>query len=277
MQHNRSPNHSCDAESTVTKIRQSMLLHARNLLFFNLLLPTACATHSHTIAQHKIEIAPTPGGYLNRLAQEKNLKIFAIIGAPMSGKSTLLRKLQTSGHIVVTESAREIIEEARLQGDDLPWQRLDFQDKVAKRYFEKLESVLSQAVYSPRSRPVFIDRGPLDTLAYFALQHRKVSAYTQKLLQLHPLRCAAIFVLDSIPEHQVCEFNESFHAVPIKNLKPDPARRENSRAEREKNIQAIRAVYKQHNAKLIPIVHTDLIQREKEVLQKVRKLLNTTC
>ena len=247
-------------------------------LFYCCFWLLACtAAHSQAPVQHHNQVNDHTSGYLNRLAQSKNMKIFAITGGPASGKSTLLRKLKASGQIVVEESAREVIQQAYAQGDNTPWLRADFQDRVSKLYFDKLQEVLSRVPARSHPIPVFIDRGPLDTLAYFKLQSRPVSDYVRELLRFHSLSCEAVFLLGLIPDNEVMTFDKNFHASPIPNLRPDGVRRENTYKARYDNVQAIHAVYQEHGIELIPISAIDLLQREHDVLQQAYKRLGTAC
>lgn len=92
-------------------------------------------------------------------------KRFVITGAMGSGKSTVLKLLQSAGLTVIEEPARQVLAEQRSTGDD------GVPEKNPK-YFVQL--LLSRAIYQFKQTQgldtnVIYDRGVPDIIAYFDL------------------------------------------------------------------------------------------------------------
>jgi predicted ATPase len=82
-----------------------------------------------------------------------------ITGGPGSGKTTLLAELASLGHVIVSESAREIIAERRSRGLGPRPSPLEFAREILRRDAEKYRC------HSPACRYVFFDRGVVEALA----------------------------------------------------------------------------------------------------------------
>ena len=86
---------------------------------------------------------------------------FVLTGAPGSGKTAILRRLELDGLDVVEEAATDVIALAQAQGVDEPWQQPDFTDTIAT-----LQRRRQLAADRHRAdRPVFFDRSPVCTYA----------------------------------------------------------------------------------------------------------------
>lgn len=97
--------------------------------------------------------------------KKSNNNFHILSGAPGSGKSTILKRLQQKGYICVNESAREIIHEQRLIDGDGVYDR-------DKKLF--LELMLSRSIYHyiqqyETDKPVIFDRGLPDMIGYAKL------------------------------------------------------------------------------------------------------------
>ena len=85
---------------------------------------------------------------------------YIFTGAPGSGKTAILRKLETLGYLVVEEAATDVIALENAIGRDEPWAEPGFIDKIValQRQRQRRERALA-------GRTVFFDRSPVCTLA----------------------------------------------------------------------------------------------------------------
>jgi predicted ATPase len=99
------------------------------------------------------------------------VKRYVLTGAPGSGKTTVLRALAAQGQAVVDEAATDVNIALLGQGEDKPWTRSDFCDRIVALQRER------QTAPAPPGVPVqFFDRSPLCTLALARFLGRPVSA-----------------------------------------------------------------------------------------------------
>lgn len=99
-----------------------------------------------------------------------------ITGAPSSGKSTIITRLQEMGYDTVEEGARVIIDRELAKGKTLEQVNVDSPDfeEAWVRLQVDLEAKLD------RSKKIIFDRGILDTLAYYRYYGWTVSKQMQK-------------------------------------------------------------------------------------------------
>lgn len=93
----------------------------------------------------------------------KQTNWIVITGAPCSGKTSVIRALETRGYAVVHEVARALIDAALQQGftlEDLKSDESAFEHRILLEK-EKIEAGLSPSAL------VFLDRAIPDSLAYF--------------------------------------------------------------------------------------------------------------
>ena len=85
---------------------------------------------------------------------------YILTGAPGSGKTAVLRLLETDGYPVVEEAATDVIAIGNALGRAEPWHDHDFIDKVIA-----LQRQRQDFVRAPEGATVFFDRSPVCTLA----------------------------------------------------------------------------------------------------------------
>lgn len=96
---------------------------------------------------------------------KKNNNFYVITGGPGVGKTTLLKELRNRCYEVVPEIARELIKEQQAHnGEALPWKDKNLYKEVMfdlsiKSYWE-ISKILCD------EKPIFFDRGFLDTICY---------------------------------------------------------------------------------------------------------------
>ena len=126
--------------------------------------------------------------------QESNMPRYVLTGGPCVGKTTVLKLLDTYGFGVLTETAREIIEEQNAaEGTLVPWIRPgDFQKAVAWRQWKK-------ELFAPVEKPLFLDRGMIDACGYAALEEVPVP----RIINLFGCgRYEKIFLLEELPFYE---------------------------------------------------------------------------
>jgi predicted ATPase len=82
---------------------------------------------------------------------------YILTGAPGSGKTAILRKLETLGYLVVEEAATDVIALENALGRDEPWQEPGFTDKIVALQRQRRERALADR----DGRTVFFDRSPV--------------------------------------------------------------------------------------------------------------------
>ncbi|WP_288437204.1 AAA family ATPase [uncultured Chryseobacterium sp.] len=106
--------------------------------------------------------------------KQDNSILYIMTGGPGGGKTTLLDELSKKGLITVPEEGRKIIkEQIHIGGEGLPWRdkelfaHLMFKESV--KTYRRIRQLLNP-------KPVFFDRGILDTLGYMKLENIPIPA-----------------------------------------------------------------------------------------------------
>jgi len=109
---------------------------------------------------------------------------YIITGGPGVGKTTLIQGLAQQGFAVVREDARRIIQEQVAGGGDaLPWNN---KSRYARLMQEAAVSAYEQVARQSIARPVFFDRGLLDTVCYMKMEQLPVPEGLAALIKAHP-------------------------------------------------------------------------------------------
>jgi predicted ATPase len=86
---------------------------------------------------------------------------YILTGTPGSGKTAILRWLETAGYPVVEEAATDVIALNQALGRDQPWDKPGFIDSVAALQRQRQDRALA----GHEGGTVFFDRSPVCTLA----------------------------------------------------------------------------------------------------------------
>ena len=115
-----------------------------------------------------------------------------ITGAPSSGKTTLLNKLEKAGYRVIHEVARAFIESELARGKTLK------QIRGNARLFENriLKAKITIEAELPKDALIFFDRGIPDSIAYFELAGLDPEEALAKSPSNHYRN---VFLLDPLP------------------------------------------------------------------------------
>ena len=114
----------------------------------------------------------------------------ALTGAPGSGKSSILRELQSKGERTIAEAAQDIITYWLEKGMKEPWKRIYFQDEVLALQLEREEEV------EKLDGRVFIDRGILDGLAYYQFRGNRLTEAMKKAIEDSKGRYKRVFLIE---------------------------------------------------------------------------------
>jgi predicted ATPase len=105
--------------------------------------------------------------------KQENSMLYIITGGPGAGKTTLLDEFNRNGLTVVPEEGRKVIkEQIHSGGEGLPW--LD-KELFAHLMFEESVKKYQKIAQIAHPKPVFFDRGILDTLGYMRLENIPIS------------------------------------------------------------------------------------------------------
>lgn len=88
------------------------------------------------------------------------MKRYVLTGTPGSGKTVLIRYLESLGYNVIEEAATDVIRLAQACGELMPWTKSDFIEKVTQLQIQRRQKIMAET-----SADQFIDRSPLCTLA----------------------------------------------------------------------------------------------------------------
>lgn len=101
---------------------------------------------------------------------KENNNFFVITGGPGVGKTTLLQELKNRDYNTIPEIARELIKEEQAKnGNALPWKDKNlYKEVMFNRSINSFEQVYKTLNISNK-RPIFFDRGFLDTICYAKL------------------------------------------------------------------------------------------------------------
>ncbi len=100
--------------------------------------------------------------------------LFAIIGGPSTGKTSIINALHEEGHIICRETATDISLEEQAKGCLAPWNESGFERKV---FDEKLHREIhaTKLANEQNKSAIFIDRGLLDQLVYLEVLNKQES------------------------------------------------------------------------------------------------------
>ena len=104
--------------------------------------------------------------------------LYAIIGGPSAGKTSIINELKENGQHTIEESATAIIKESLKKGIKTPWEKVGFQSDIFNLKL-KLETKAHDL-----NKDVFVDRGLLDNLVYLDLGGKKNSKEYYKIPQI---------------------------------------------------------------------------------------------
>jgi predicted ATPase len=88
---------------------------------------------------------------------------YILTGTPGSGKTAILRMLETVGYLVIEEAATDVIALGQALGGDEPWAEPGFIDRVVALQRRRQDRALADG--NALADGIFFDRSPVCTLA----------------------------------------------------------------------------------------------------------------
>jgi len=98
--------------------------------------------------------------------------LYAIVGGPGVGKTSIIEELEKKNEVVIREVATDYIAEQLAKGVEKPWFKENFQRNILVRHLAREACAISEACQEGRSH-VFADRGILDNYVYMILRGRE--------------------------------------------------------------------------------------------------------
>lgn len=175
------------------------------------------------------------------------MKKYVLTGGPCSGKTSILEELERRNYFVIHESAKEIIKKRKEKEltyrDHLIRQELIFQRQL------NLERIYDKKYRSNDS--LFVDRGLIDTLAYFSYFDLKIPGV---LLGFNLKdRYRKIFFLNRLP------------------FKKEEFRLEDSEEEAQKIHKIILKTYSDYGYEVIPVQVMNVEKRTDFILEEIAR------
>lgn len=104
--------------------------------------------------------------------------LYALIGGPSFGKTSILEQLEKLGHVTCKEAATDLILDALSQGNSNPFDDPNFEIQIFEEKMNREHRGICRAIEQNRSC-VFVDRGLHDNLVYLAIFGRGDSSEYQ--------------------------------------------------------------------------------------------------
>jgi predicted ATPase len=175
--------------------------------------------------------------YFDKIFNEKylsNIMKIVITGGPCCGKSTIIGALKDKGYNVLSETAREVINDLNLTGNMTRDDSISIQREIWSRQIKKEKAIDNS------SELYFLDRGAVDTHGYYMHLTEKVP--------------------EDITTVPVERYNVVFVLEPIQFVKDD-VRRENDAEASELHKRIVEA----YKAQMYTIVNVPLISIEERL------------
>ncbi len=119
------------------------------------------------------------------------VKFYVITGGPCSGKTSLIKYLESKGFPVVHESARWLVENGILKAED--FKSKDKRDEIQRKIFMKQLEAEERASSYPIA---FLDRSLIDGIAYYWVVNLEPPDYMLKIISKK--KYEKVFVLEML-------------------------------------------------------------------------------
>lgn len=125
-------------------------------------------------------------------------KIIAIVGGPGTGKTSVIKELQSRGYNTIKEAAREEIDEALAGGKTIEEIRSnpeEFQLAIVRRKIRNENEWLKRT----DQEVVFVDRGMQDTWAYLTFENLSIARELEGIMNSHKYH--KVFLLEELDNY----------------------------------------------------------------------------
>lgn len=188
--------------------------------------------------------------------------IYAIIGGPSVGKTTIVNELDKAGEVTCSEAATDIILEKMAAGDKTPWAKEGFQTLILEKQLEREKEAIAQAKKLGRNH-FFTDRGLLENLIYLELNDLQESAEYNEILK-------RLTELDAFNHYKAVFYVEPYNGTDFK-ADISGARHEDT-AECLRRAKVVHDRYSKYFEVVIVPPHMSPKERANYVLDKIHEL-----
>lgn len=98
--------------------------------------------------------------------------LYAIVGGPSVGKTSIIEELKEMGEETVREVAGDYIMERQEMGSAAPWSEDDFQLVILHRHLDREKTAVANSKRNNQTR-IFSDRGILDGYVYSKIRNQE--------------------------------------------------------------------------------------------------------
>lgn len=186
----------------------------------------------------------------------KNMKnrienFYVITGGPGVGKTTLIKALNSKGFKTVEEDARKIIKnQIETSQEGLPWKN---QELYAKLMFEASLKSYEKMAVNNHSKPIFFDRGILDSICYMKMEKIQISEKTNEIVKQ-------------------CPYNKNiFILPPWKEIYETDNERKQNWDEAKFTFKKMKETYMEFNYNIIIVPKMRIEERVEFILQNIEK------
>lgn len=175
--------------------------------------------------------------------------LYIITGGPGAGKTTLLNALNRQRLITVPEEGRKIIkEQIDSGGEGLPWLNKEL---FAELMFKESVKTYLKINHMINTKPVFFDRGILDTLGYMKLENISI-----------PVSMAT-------KAREMVYHNNVFILPPWKEIYENDPERKQTFEKAVETFECMKEIYQEYGYTVIEVPKVSVENRARFILDRI--------
>ncbi len=190
------------------------------------------------------------------------VSLYAIIGGPSVGKTSIIQALKKKGEVVSEEAATDIILEERKKGNLTPWAEEGFEVRIFEEKVKREKEASQQALLSGKEA-VFIDRGLLDSLHYLEVNKKEKSKEYEMIASI-------LKELNATNRYDAIFYIEPYNGDSFNSTVTEHRHEDTQEAKRQ--AEEIRKIYAKTDMPLINVPpHMSPDERANFILQKAKE------